>query len=190
MDRKIYDKIDEIFDKRKDKDGYFELQKQVEFNCKKAYNQMLQSGFSEYIAVAESLDLLNKIEKIIETENDMETVKALINSKEKTLKENIKKTAAENINENGADNDSLEKIIELVNDAALAEENLANTAIEEQNDEIIYKDKPQDNKKDSRKPAGFTKKEVLNYLKQLGSFIVIIGVTTAVLVLLHYFKVF
>lgn len=193
MNNKIYEKIDEIF-ANKNTDEFEKLKKEITFDCKKLYNQMIQSGFSEYIAVAENLDNLKKIEDIVKNETNLQNIKEQL-SKEKKLKDDIKNTTSQDKLSDNYDKESIENIKKLVEGAALETENLDNLYFEEQNDEIVYKSKNQvkedytnsnsiDNKVENEK---FDSKR---YFIRLGSFVGVIGVTILIVVLLHIFHVF
>lgn len=184
MDEKIYAKIEEIFSGFSQTDELTALKYKVAFDVKKTYNQMMQSGFSEYIAVAESMDYVNRIAEIIKNETDEQKVKELL-SDEKKLKDNIKNTASTVNNSENYDKESLDKIIQLVGDAALEEEKLANTEIEEQNDEIVYKQEKNEKGKTKTK-----KEEWKTCLSRLGIFLAITGVTALILYLFHVLKAF
>lgn len=198
MNNKIYEKIDEIF-KDKNAEDFVKLKKEITFDCKKLYNQMIQSGFSEYIAVAENLDNLKKIEQIVQKENNIITIREQL-SEEKKLKDNIKNTTSqEKLGEN-YDKDYIENIKKLVEGAALETVNLDNLDIKEQSDEIVYKteksnqdttNKTVNNNDDENKSTN--KKYIFdskNYFIRLGTFVGVIGVTALIVVLLHIFKVF
>lgn len=205
MDKVIYDKIEEIFCDYKDMADVNTLKEKVTFNCKKSYNQLLQSGFSAYIAVTENLDYLTKIQELIKDEHDLAKVNEIISSSEKILSENIKNTVAETVIDDNYDKQSLDKIKELVGEAAVAGEELQNIDIVEQNDEIIYK--TIDKKEEQSQNTDFDKKQTENnrkksfisgkikskkakYIYDLVSFLLIVGLTAVVIVLLHHFNVF
>ena len=213
MNNKIYEKIDEIFLGRETEE-YLKLKKEITFDCKKLYNQMVQSGFSEYIAVAENLDNLNKIEEIVKTQKTVEQIKNKL-SKEEKLKDDIKSTTSKEKLNGEYDKEYIDNIKKIVEGAALDTENLDNIDIREQNDEIIYKknidnieniknnfnnkltdDSLENNlhilssstkKNKSNQNAGYNKKR---YFIRLGTFSGIIGLTTLVVYLLHVFQVF
>ncbi len=188
MDEKIYAKIEEIFSAFSQTDEITALKYKVAFDVKKTYNQMMQSGFSEYIAVAESMDYVNKIAEIVKNESDEEKVKELL-SDEKKLKENIKNTLSTVSEDENYDKESLDKIVQLVGNAALEEEKLLSTDIEEQNDEIVYKTASSTANDDNTSGAK-PKKDWKTYLKNLGVFLTITGLTALVLYLLHLLKAF
>ena len=213
MNNKIYEKIDEIFLGRETEE-YLKLKKEITFDCKKLYNQMVQSGFSEYIAVAENLDNLNKIEEIVKTQKTVDQIKNKL-SKEEKLKDDIKSTTSKEKLNGEYDKEYIDNIKKIVEGAALDTENLDNIDIREQNDEIIYKknidnieniknnfnnkltdDSLENNlnilsssttKNTSNQNTGYNKKR---YFIRLGTFIGIIGLTALVVYLLHVFHVF
>ena len=183
MNQEIYNKIDKIFCSLQKDSKTTEFKKELTFNVKKLYNQMLQSGFSEYIAVAECLDSLDKFEKLIGNEKDIDKIKQLVNS-EKQFKDNIKNTTSKKELSDDYDKESIDKIIQLVEGAAEEKNNLFSTETVEQNDEIIYKSfTEKNNNTRNNKNKKFDKK---SYFTKLFSFIAILLITALAITLTHY----
>ena len=184
MNQEIYNKIDKIFCSLQDNKETKSFKQEVEFNTKKLYNQMLQSGFSEYIAVAECLDSLDKFASLIGEEKDIEKIKNLV-SNEKQLKDNIQNTTSKKELSDDYDRESIEKIIQLVEGAAEEKNNLSSIGFAEQNDEIIYKENIENNKNNDNNFAKnkFNKKQ---YLSKLFTFLGVLLVTGLAITLVHF----